>query len=399
MSRLARFSLDRRIAVLVLLATLLVVGVVATVGIPLELFPRGFSHAFLAINVPWQDAPAQEVLDKIVLPLEEEVSTVRGLERVSSFATTGFGRLALQFRHGTDMNVAYREVRDRIERARARLPEDADKVFIRKDDVSGIPVSVLGLLVPEGMTGVYDLIQNQVVLPLERIEGVATVSPEGLEEKEILIELDRQKTEAAGLNIYQLAQELGGDNFTMAAGDVRSGGKELLLRSVARYRDQDELADRLVAPSVRLRDVATVRYAEPDKEYRIRVNSTPAIGIEIIKEGEANTLAVSKAIRAAVEKMKEDPRLARIVAKCLSPDPAGRYVSAERLGSDLRAWLGRLKVTERVVGFERKRIHGQETIDQTPRALGAPELVGLFDDAAVDAEILEDREPTAVEPT
>lgn len=306
---LTRFSLDRRVTVLVLLATILVVGLVAAVSIPLELFPRGFTASYLAVNVPWQDAPAQEVLDKIVLPLEEELSTVRGLERVNSFATVGFGRVFLSFRQGTDMDVAYREVRDRIERARPRLPEDADKIFLRKDDVSGIPVAFVGLLLPEGITDAYSLVEKNVVLPLERIDGVASVSVEGLVEKEILIELDRQKTEAAGLNIYRLAQELSNDNFTLASGNVRSGDRKLLLRSVARYRTQEELADRLVAPKVRLGDVATVRYEAPERDFRIRVNSELAVGLNVVKEGEANTLAVSQEIRDTVARLGEDPRL------------------------------------------------------------------------------------------
>ena len=89
---LPRFSLRRRVAVLVLLASIIVVGVIATLGITLELIPSGFSPPFLVVRVPWPDAPAQEVLDKVVLPLEDELSTVRGLDGLYSFAGTGFGR-------------------------------------------------------------------------------------------------------------------------------------------------------------------------------------------------------------------------------------------------------------------------------------------------------------------
>src|SRR6266545_4168117 len=85
-SGLTEFSLKRRITVLVMLMSIVVVGVVATVGIPVELFPRGFTSQSLFIWVPWQNAPTQEVLDKITLPLEEEVSTVRGLDNINSIS-------------------------------------------------------------------------------------------------------------------------------------------------------------------------------------------------------------------------------------------------------------------------------------------------------------------------
>ena len=71
--------------------------------------------------------------------------------------------------------------------------------------------------------------------------------------KEILIELDREKTAAAGLNIYELAQELGDDNFTLASGTVRDGSRKLLLRSVARFDSLEELENRIVGPNVRLK--------------------------------------------------------------------------------------------------------------------------------------------------
>lgn len=309
---LPRFSLDRRITVLVLLASALVVGTVATLGIPLELFPRGFNLPFLAVQVPWRDAPPEEVLEKVVIPLEEELATVRGLERINSVAVTGFGRAFLQFKQGTDMDVAYREVRDRVERARARLPEDADRVFIRKEDETGIPIFVLGLAVDPALTDAYNLIQKEIILPLQRIDGVATVGADGLEEKEILIELDRKATESAGLNIYQLGLELSGDNFTLASGNVRSGGDKLLLRSVARYQDLEALQNRPIGTVLRLKDIATVRYAEPEKKYRARANSRPAVALIILKEGDANTLRVSREISEAAERMKANPRLRQI---------------------------------------------------------------------------------------
>jgi HAE1 family hydrophobic/amphiphilic exporter-1 len=311
-SLLPRFSLDRRITVFVLLASVLVVGTVATLGIPLELFPRGFELSHLGVQVPWRDAPPEEVLEKIVVPLEEELATVRGLERIHSVATTGFGRAFLLFKQGTDMDVAYREVRDRVQRVRARLPEDADRIFIRKEDETGIPIAVIGLAIDPALADPYNLIEKEIVFPLQRIDGVATIGAEGIEEKEILIELDREATESAGLNIYQLGQELAGDNFTLASGNVRSGGDKLLLRSVASYDDLEALENRPVGSLLRLKDIATVRYAEPERKYRARANSRPAVALAILKEGEANTLEVSRKIAEAMEGMRANPRLRQI---------------------------------------------------------------------------------------
>lgn len=310
---LTRFSLHRRISVFVLLCTALVVGGVATSGMSVELFPAGYTPSFLRIMIPWRDAPPQEVLEKISEPLEEELSTVKGLDRIVSVSRVGTSMAFLTFKHGTDMDLAYREVRDRIERARREFPDDVDRIFTFKEDISGIPVSVLGVAVDPSVGDAYNLIEKNIIRRLERVDGVANVEANGLEEKEILIELDRELTEAAGLNIFDLAQELGADAFTMASGHVYEADKKLLLRSVARYESLAALENRPVSPSgVRLKDIAVVTYGEPDKEYRVRAMSRPAYAIVVFKEGDANIRDVSGKIDVAFREMQDDPRLAAV---------------------------------------------------------------------------------------
>jgi HAE1 family hydrophobic/amphiphilic exporter-1 len=307
-----RFSLHRRVTVLVLVFSALVVGIIATVSIPLELFPRGFTSPFLSIWIPWREAPPKEVFEKISNPLEEELRTVRGIDRVTSVSRTGTARVFMSFKQGTDMDLAYREVRDRIERARRQFPSDVDRVYTFKEDASGIPVFVMGVAVDSSVTDYYNLIQKQIVLPIERIDGVASLEVNGLEEKEILIELDRERTAAAGLNIYQLAQDLAGDNFSLASGHVMDGNRKLLLRSMAKYTSLEEIENRMLTPNVRVKDVATLRYEEAEKRYRVRAMSKPAYAVVVFKEGEANTRAVTAEIRKAMREMQANPRLAGV---------------------------------------------------------------------------------------
>ena len=306
---LTRFSLRRKITVFVLLLTILVVGLMGTFNIPLELVPRGFQPQSLHVRVPWPNAPVEEVIQKITLPLEEELSTVRGLDKINSWSGVGGAGVFLSFKQGTDMAVAYRETRDRLHRARALFPSDVDRTFIFKEDSSGVPVAAIGLIIDPSLTDYYDLIQKEVILPLSRIDGVAKVAPDGLEQKEILIELDRAATEANGLNIYQLAQDLGSDNFAMASGTVTDSGKKLLLRSVATYKTLDEIENRQISRTVKLKEIARIKYEEEEKRYSVRVNSRPAVAIIIWKEGEANTVVVSDRLKAAVGEMSANPRL------------------------------------------------------------------------------------------
>jgi len=306
---LPRFSLDRRVTVLVLFLTALVIGTVAARSIPAELMPSGFEFPFLAVRVPYPDAPPMEVQQKVVQPLEDELSTVRGLDTLITYSYHGAGMAWLKLKQGTDIDVAYREIRDRIERARANFPDEIDHVYIQKHSTNDIPVLVIGVAVDGSVGDPYNLIQDEIVKPLSRVDGVAQVELDGMEEKEILIELDRERTNASGLNIYEVARDLSADNFTMASGTVYEGARKLMLRSVARYDSIDELRERRVADSVRLGDIAEIRYEEAEKRYRVRALGEPAVALNVFKDGEANGRDVARKLAATVERMREDPAL------------------------------------------------------------------------------------------
>lgn len=345
MGALTRWSLERRVGVLVILLTILVVGFVALRGIPLELFPRGFEGSAIQVFAPWPESVTEEALQKVTLPLEEELSTVRGLETLTTFTGPGSSSAFLLFKQGADMDVAYREVRDRVQRAKTRLPDDIDQVFISKEDASGIPVMVIGLAIDPTLADHYNLIQDEVVMPLSRIEGVATVNVDGMEEKEIIIEVDRELAQASGVNIYEVAQDLSGDNFTIASGHAFDADKKFLVRSVATYRSLEEFENRIIQPNIRLKDIARVRYEEPEKKYSVRVNSRPAVAVVALKEGEANTVDVSRRLNAALEKMKENPRLKSIYIEKLFnqgdvvEESIGSLVDGGKVGGALAAFV------------------------------------------------------------
>ena len=304
---LAEFSLNRQVTVVVLLMTILVIGLIATTGIPRELFPRGYEAKFLRVYVPWRNAPAEEVLEKITKPLEEELSTVKDLININSFSSERSANVFLSFKKSVDIDIAYREVRDRVERARLRFPDDVEQVIIGKDDPDSMPVAVLGLSIDPSVTDYYTLIDKHVVQPLKRLDGVANITADGIAEKEVLIEVDKEKTEAHGLNIYEMAQDLGGDNFTLASGNVRQSGKKYLLRSVATYETMSEIENRPVTENLRLKDIAKIRYEEPEKRFAVRVNGNPAVAIVIFKEGDANTVEICEKLAEEVERMRENP--------------------------------------------------------------------------------------------
>lgn len=306
-AKITRFSLNRRVTMFMIFLTILAVGLIATSRLPLEMNPRGLEGFFIQVHVRWNVGVPPETMDKIGLPLEEELSTVRGLK---SIETSGFkwgSWVRMEFKQGTDMDVAYREVRDRVERARTLFPEGTEKPGIYKHQPGAEPVVSFRISYDQD-SDYYDLINKHVITPIQRIDGVADVNFR-IYQREIKIEIDRDRVEAHGLSIGQIANQLRADNFTLASGTVIDGGKKYTLKSASAFQNMEELRQIPIRSDLYLKDVATITYEPEEAERLYRYNSQPANGIQVNKEGEANTVEVAKKVIETIEEIKANPLL------------------------------------------------------------------------------------------
>ncbi len=308
---LVHLSLVRPVTMLMVLLSFIVIGIVALVNIPVELIPSGFSPPFMQVEVPYANATAQDVEDRITRPLEQALSTTPGLDELSATSRADRASLSLIFESDMDMNIAYREVRDRVARARPDLPADVEKVRIRKESGAGIPVAFYGITWDESVELPRDRLQKHLVRAIERIDGVGVVNLWGQEDREIRIELNRPLAEAAGVNIFQLAQTLTKANFNLASGNIRDPEGKFVIRSLATYQTVSQLEDTIVGQkSLRLKDIAEVVYDYPESDRIDRYNGRPSMVLFVLKESQANTVEVCERIRSAVEAAQQTPGLA-----------------------------------------------------------------------------------------
>ena len=297
---------------LMVFASVLVLGTVAALDIPLELIPTGFSNPSLNVSVAFPDATPQDVEEQITIPLETSLSTTPNLKEIVGTSSSSFARIGLVFEGDTDMDLAYREVRDRVQRVRAELPEEVREVSIRKQSSDAIPIAFFGIRWPESLNDVApDLIERKIVQVMERVEGIGQVNAWGQESREIRIEVNRELAEAANLNIFQIAQRLQTSNFNLASGELHETSGEILVRSLASYRSLDELRNVVVGPdNLKLSDVADIRYDFPEKDGLERWNGAPTMAVFAIKESQANTVEVCDRLKEAVAEAAKDPALA-----------------------------------------------------------------------------------------
>jgi HAE1 family hydrophobic/amphiphilic exporter-1 len=307
---IVHLSLVRPVTMLMVLLSFIVIGVVALVNIPIELIPSGFSPPFMQVEVPYANATAQDIEDRITRPLEQALSTTPGLDELSATSRADRASISLVFEGDTDMNVAYREVRDRVARARPDLPTDVEKVRVRKESGAGIPIAFYGITWDETVELPRDLLEKHLIRAIERIDGVGLVNLWGREDREIRIELNRPLAEAAGVNIFQLAQTLTKANFNLASGNVWDPGGKFVVRSLATYQTIEQLQDTIVgSKNLRLKDIASVVYDYPDSERVDRWNGRPSMVMFVLKESQANTVEVCERVKAAVAEARREPSL------------------------------------------------------------------------------------------
>jgi HAE1 family hydrophobic/amphiphilic exporter-1 len=308
---LPKFSIGRPVTVTMILLAILVVGFISYKRIKMDLIPSGFNPPFMGIWVPYSDSNPKELEEQIVRPMEGELKTVKNLKRLFSNSSTSGSWFWLEFSQGTNMDLAYSQVADRVERARPLLPADQDYIYIRRFRENEEPIMVTGISFDETVEDPYYASDKFIRQAMEGIKGVANVELFGIREKYIQIIVDTDKVRTYRVNLPNLMATLMRDNFAMSNGYVLMGTKKYLLRSKSRFYSLEDIKKIEIGNGVRLENIAEVVY-DFDEEIRsiMRVDGKPAAGLVLYKESEANTVDVCNRIMDKLaEQFKSRPEL------------------------------------------------------------------------------------------
>jgi len=307
---LPAFSLRKPVTVMVGLAALLVLGAMAYLRIPVQLLPEGLTMPFLLVHINYWNATPREVEEQIAKPVEEVLGTVHNVKKMVSKSAPNYARFFLEFEDGTDMDLTYNQVRDRIDRVQASLPADVGQIFFWKWNPASEPILFLGIGFPPGQEDPRWLVEQHLKRPIERLKGVSMIEIWGAAERMALIEIDADRARAHRIDPFWLVSRLSRDNFAQTAGSVVEGGTKLLVRSLARFSDLQMIRDLPLTRDVRLGDVAEVRLGYPPEEWISRLNGGPGLAMGIYKESGANTVEIAQDVREAVERqLAENPDL------------------------------------------------------------------------------------------
>jgi HAE1 family hydrophobic/amphiphilic exporter-1 len=292
------------------MACLIVVllGVVALRGLAVDLMPD-VSYPTLSVITLYQGAGPVEMETLVTRPLEQVLSGVNRVERLSSTSAEGSSTVRVRMQWGTDLDAAISDMRQAIAKIRQQLPEGIDEPYIRQYDVADRPIIYMGLISDLDPLSLTRLAEKQITPRLERIEGVARVSLRGAVRREIQVDVNRDALEARNLSVSDVVDALRRGNRVQRAGDLQEGHFNLLVRSQGEYGSLRQIADTVVrqqaGAAIRVRDVARVVDGEERRTELTRTDGRPGMMVYIFKQSGANTISVSDAVHAAVADLNQ----------------------------------------------------------------------------------------------
>jgi multidrug efflux pump subunit AcrB len=326
---LTETSLRNPAGVLVAILMVALLGVFALIKLPIQLFPN-VEEPVISIFTSWRAAAPTEIESEIIEPQERALAGLRGMRSLNAFANAGSAFLNLQFAVGTDMQATMLEVISRMNQL-PPLPRDAQapQISLGEDGGNG-PNNTLSWFFVQLLPGtpgpidnyrrqIEELFRNRI----ESIPGVSNVRINFGSDEELQIVFDPARAAELGIQVPRIAQ-VAGSADDVSGGFVDIGRRQYTMRFAGRY-SMDQFADLVIewrdGRPVRLGDIATIQVRRGDRTDLALQNGNPAIGIQIMKENDANVLDTLTAVKAQIDSLRENElkKLGLSIAQSFDP--------------------------------------------------------------------------------
>ncbi|OZB29408.1 MAG: MFS transporter, partial [Pseudomonas sp. 34-62-33] len=306
MHTLIAAALDRSRTTILILLFLLCGGLMAYIAMPKESNPD-VAIPIIYVSVTLEGISPEDGERLLVRPLEQELRSLEGVKEMRSVSNEGHASVTLEFDAGFDAKVALADVREKVDTARSKLPEEADEPTVTEVNVALFPVLSVGLSGPIAETELVYIARRLK----ENIEGIAEVlSVEIGGDREDLLEIvvDPQVLDSYGINYNELFNLVSRNNRLVAAGSLDTGAGRMSMKVpgvIENLEDVMSMPIKVVGDSVvTFADVAAIRRTFKDPTGFARINGQPAIVLEVAKRSGANIIETIDQVKALMEQAK-----------------------------------------------------------------------------------------------
>jgi hydrophobic/amphiphilic exporter-1 (mainly G- bacteria), HAE1 family len=308
--KIADISIKQPVFITMVIALIVVLGVVSYMRLGVDLMPD-ITLPIVVVTTVYQGVGPEEVEQQVTKPIEDVLSSINGLDKLSSTSSEGVSVIVAQFKLEKDAQQAANDVRDKISTIRGGLPREILEPVIDKFDPSSSPVASFGIVSRDGRMNITDLrarVEDELKPQLERVEGVGNIAVVGGLEREAHVEVSNDKLALFNLSMAQVSQAIRAENLNLPAGKVTQKDYDFLLRTKAEFQRLEEMLDIIVASPggkpVRLRDLAVVRDAFKTRKQIARINGVENVTLVVRKRSGTNTVRVADDVKAAVARLR-----------------------------------------------------------------------------------------------
>ncbi len=302
------FAIKRPLITVVAMVAMVIFGVFALLKLKTDEFPD-VDPPFLTVGIVYPGASPDVVESEVLKPVEEQIGSISGVKRIMGKAYDGYSMIMIEFFFDKDLNVASQEVRDAISSIRSDLPTEMKEPIVNKFNDTDRPIVSLAIsstvLSPPELTRLAD---PGITRELRALPGVADVQIFGKVERELTVEVDPHKLQAANISVAEVVQALQLQNLAAPVGRVNGDLDERAIRLRGRLENPAEFENLIVADRngqlVRLGQVATTKDATEEARTLAIYNSKEAIGIDVKKAKGYSTTDVADRIRARLEEIQ-----------------------------------------------------------------------------------------------
>lgn len=307
MNKLTKTVLQRPVAALVIVVSLIIFGIGSVMGMNLQLIPDMDMPVMMIMTVYPQAGP-EDVERLVTREIEEGCGTIAGLDGIYSQSMENMSMAMFSFEYGTDMDDAFIDMQSAVERIKPSLPEDAQDPIIIAMDMNAMPVMTLSADSSEDVDVLY-YVEETLQPELEKISDVAEVEISGGKSEYISVQLIPELMKQYHLNISSVASAVASANYTIPAGTADYGNQELNISSTTEYNTPVEIGTiPITTPTghmIHLSDIAHVQYAVSEASSLSRYNNGDNVSISITKTQSASAVNLSRDVLKVIERLNE----------------------------------------------------------------------------------------------
>ncbi|MCX6611345.1 MAG: efflux RND transporter permease subunit, partial [Acidobacteria bacterium] len=305
--RLSEICVQRPVFALMLIMFLVVMGVFSFMDLGVDLFPKSdVPTVNVRINLP--GASPEEMVSQVVLPMEEAIASVAGIDEMVARVTEGSANLQINFVLDRDIAEAVNDVREKVSAAQRKLPPNALAPTVTKSDLDADSIMRVSLSGSRPVRDLTEIADKTVRRGLETVDGVGIVDVQGGTSRQVNVYLDIDKMNAYSLSAQQIQSAVMTENVEAPGGRIVRGSSELGVRTLGRVESIKDF-DRIIVKNVngspiRIRDIGQVEDGTAERRSFAYYKNTPAVLIEIRRQTGVNTVKVVDALQKKLKEMQ-----------------------------------------------------------------------------------------------